>query len=175
MPRIILIYTQSSETEERETKRTAPIQVAHPPVTQGPIFQENAILNIHKKLKNGTKQKFSILSKAWETIGIGCDQLQFLCSTCYTALAKFLNLVGPQRYGITLQIRTFNSWDFQIKNQVYFNTRPLLIDQTQYNVDELYGVKLIIHVDLLEYDLPFHTLVFQCLPCFLLQCLFLLD
>ena len=78
MPRIILIYTQSSETEEEKPKGQLLYRFTHPPVTRGPIFQrENAILNIHEKLKNGTKQKFSSLSRAWETIGMAVTSWNF--------------------------------------------------------------------------------------------------
>lgn len=56
MPRIILVYTQSSETEKEKQKAQLLYRFAHPPVTQGPISQrENAILKIHERLKNGTK------------------------------------------------------------------------------------------------------------------------
>ena len=71
MPRIIFVYTQSSETEKEKQKAQLLYRFAHPPVTRGPISQrENAILKIHERLKNGTKRKLSILSKAWETIGM---------------------------------------------------------------------------------------------------------
>lgn len=83
MPRIILIYTQSSETEEEKPKGQLLYRFAHPPVTR-PIFQrENAILNIHEAEE---WNKSLVFSKAWETIGMAVTSWNFLCIALQSTL-----------------------------------------------------------------------------------------
>lgn len=63
MPRIILTYTKSSETEKEKQKAQLLYRFVHPPLTWGPISQRenlSATLKIHEKLKNGTEESINL-------------------------------------------------------------------------------------------------------------------